>query len=95
MLWLKNIVLQHKLEQEEILSQDYILREKLDFAKKYLDSDLIKVITGARRAGKSIFSFLLLKDKNFAYLNFDDDQFLKIKNYDEIVKAIFWGLFWK
>lgn len=86
---IKNIVLQHKLEQEKILSQDYILREKLDFAKKYLDSDLIKVITGARRAGKSIFSFLLLKDKNFAYLNFDDDQLLKIKNYDEIVKAIF------
>ena len=86
---IRNIVLQHKLEQEKILSHDYILRENLDFAKKYLDSDLIKVITGTRRAGKSIFSFLLLKDKEFAYLNFDDEELLKIKNYDEIVKAIF------
>jgi len=42
---IKNIILQHKLEQEKILSQDYILREKLDFAKKYLDTDLMKVIT--------------------------------------------------
>ena len=75
---IKNIVLQHKLEQEKILSHDYILRENLDFAKKYLDSDLIKVITGTRRAGKSIFSFLLLKDKEFAYLNFDDEELLKI-----------------
>jgi len=27
-----------------------------------------------------------LKDRNFAYLNFDDENLLKVKNYDEIVK---------
>jgi len=44
---------------------------------------------GPRRAGKSVFAFLLLKDKNFAYLNFDDENLLKIENNDEIIKAIF------
>ncbi|MBZ1345221.1 MAG: ATP-binding protein [Candidatus Nealsonbacteria bacterium] len=85
---IKNIILQHKLEQEKFLSKEYITREKLNFAKKFLDKDLIKVITGPRRSGKSVFSILLLKRKEFAYLNFDDENLLKFKNYDEIVKTI-------
>lgn len=86
---IKDIVLQHKLEKERILSKRYIWREKFDWAEKFLESDLIKVITGIRRAGKSVFSFLLLKNKEFAYLNFDDENLLKVKNYDEIIKTIF------
>lgn len=86
---LKDTILQHKLEKEQLLSKEYILREKLGFAKKFLESDLIKVITGPRRAGKSVFAVLLLKNKDFAYLNFDDENLLKIKNYDEILKGIF------
>ena len=86
---IKNILLQHKLEKDKFLSREYILREKLNFAKKSLNADLIKIITGSRRAGKSVFSILLLRNKNFAYLNFDDENLLKIKNYDEILKAIF------
>ncbi len=86
---LKDIVLQHKVEKEKLLSKSYVLREKLDFARKFLDEDLVKVITGPRRAGKSVFSVLLLKDKNFAYLNFGDENLLKVKNYDEIIKAVF------
>lgn len=85
----KNLILQHKEEKEKLLSKFYILREKLEFAKKFLETDLIKVITGPRRAGKSVFSMLLLKDKNFAYLNFDDENLLRIKNTDEMVKGIF------
>jgi len=86
---LKDIVLQHKIEKEKFLSKEYILREKLVFAKKNLETDLMKVITGSRRVGKSVFAMLLLKNRNFAYLNFDDENLLKVKNYDEIVKAIF------
>ena len=86
---IKDIVLQHKIEKENLLSKSYIPREKLHTGKRFLDSDLIKVITGPRRAGKSIFCILLLQDKNFAYLNFDDENLVKISNYDEIVKAVF------
>lgn len=86
---IKNIVYQHKLEKESLVSKKYIFREKLNSVKKFVESDLIKVITGPRRTGKSVAAFLLLKEKNFAYLNFDDENLLKVKNYDEIVKAIF------
>jgi len=86
---IKDIVYQHKLEKENLISKKYIFREKLNFAKKFIDSDLIKIITGPRRAGKSVASFLLLKEKKFAYLNFDDENLLKVENYDEIIKSIF------
>ncbi|MGB9706764.1 MAG: ATP-binding protein [Microgenomates group bacterium] len=89
MAGIKDIILQHKKEKENFLSKDYVLREKLDFAKKFLEADLIKVITGPRRAGKSVFSMLLLKNKDFSYLNFDDESLLKIENSDEIIKGIF------
>jgi predicted AAA+ superfamily ATPase len=85
---IKDIVLQHQLEKERLLSKDYIPREKLDFAKKFLKTELIKVITGPRRSGKSVFSFLLLRNEKFAYIDFDDEKILKIKDYDEILKGI-------
>ena len=86
---IKNIVYQHKLEKENLISKKYVFRENLVFAKKFIDSDLIKIITGPRRAGKSVAAFLLLRDRDFAYLNFDDENLLKVKNYDEIIKAVF------
>ena len=86
---IKNIVYQHKFEKENLINKEYIFREKLNFAKKFIDSDLIKIITGPRRSGKSIAAFLLLKGKKFAYLNFDDENLLKVENYDDIIKALF------
>jgi predicted AAA+ superfamily ATPase len=86
---LKTTIFQHKAEKEKLLSEKYILREKLGCAKKFLETDLIKLITGPR-SGKSVFaiSLLNLEGKDFAYLNFDEESFLKIKNYDEIIKVI-------
>ncbi|HEX8947109.1 MAG TPA: ATP-binding protein [Candidatus Paceibacterota bacterium] len=37
-------------------------------------SDLVKVILGPRRAGKSAFALMLLKGRDFAYFNFDDES---------------------
>lgn len=86
---LKNAVLQQKLEKEKLLAKEYIKRENLDFAAKFLKTDLIKIITGPRRTGKSVFALLLLKNVDFAYINFDDEDFLKVKNNDEILEALF------
>jgi len=78
---LKTVVLQQKEERDMLLNRDYqkriTLKEKADF----LTSGLIKLITGPRRAGKSVFALQMLADTNFAYLNFDDD--LLLKNFDE------------
>jgi len=86
---IKNVIFQHKAEKERLVTGRYIHRENLLKFNKFLTSGLIKVITGIRRSGKSVFSMLLLKREKFAYLNFDDEELLKLKNYDEIVKSIF------
>jgi uncharacterized protein len=53
----------------------------LNDTKQYLQSGLIKLITGPRRVGKSVFALQMLSNQNFAYLNFDDE--LLLKNFDE------------
>ncbi|OGM92720.1 hypothetical protein A2372_00805 [Candidatus Wolfebacteria bacterium RIFOXYB1_FULL_54_12] len=70
---LKDVILKQKLEKERFLALEYIPRTKDDFGKKWLDSNLIKVILGPRRAGKSIFALMLLKGRPFMYFNFDDE----------------------
>ena len=70
---LKNIVLNQKQAKERFSKLRYIERTKDYFGKKWLDSNLIKVVLGPRRAGKSVFSMTLLKDRPFMYFNFDDE----------------------
>lgn len=70
---LKDIVSNQKLQKEQLLTFSYIGRTKEPFARKWLDSNLIKVVLGPRRAGKSVFSLVLLKDRPFMYFNFDDE----------------------
>ena len=58
--------------------------------QKFLDSDLIKIITGPRRTGKSVFAFLLLKSKNFAYLVFSLNRFsFKMKEQIKAPRKIY------
>jgi uncharacterized protein len=80
-LLVKNIIIQQKEERDLLLSLKYINRLKEDAIADYLNTGLIKLITGPRRAGKSVLALQLLKNKKFAYLNFDDD--LLLKNFDE------------
>jgi len=70
---LKTAVLKQKLEKEQLLLLSYVTRTKDHFGKKWLDSKLIKVVLGPRRAGKSVYSLMLLKDRPFMYFNFDDE----------------------
>jgi len=85
---MKEIILSHKLERNELLAGKYVPRENLIQAKKNLQSDLIKVITGPRRAGKSVFAIQMLEGTDFAYLNFDDERLVTVTDYDELLKAI-------
>lgn len=87
---LKSIVLRQKIEKERLLSISYIKRAKTDEVRKWVDSDLIKVVLGPRRAGKSVFSLMLLKNRPFAYFNFDDEGILGqgIFSYDALMKEL-------
>ena len=78
----KSTVLKQKQEKERLLSLPYIERTKEKEAKKWLNSDLIKVVLGPRRAGKSVFSLMLLKDQSFAYFNFDDESLPGEEKFD-------------
>lgn len=85
---MKGIVLGHKAERDEFLSARYIQREGLPNARKSMKNNLIKVIVGPRRAGKSVFAIQMLEGLDFAYLNFDDERLLDISDYDDLLKAI-------
>lgn len=69
-----------------------IIREKyLNEMRPFYDEDLIKVITGIRRCGKSILLLQImkeLKDKteenHIIYINFEDVEFSFIKNYMDL-----------
>jgi predicted AAA+ superfamily ATPase len=78
---IKNAIVQQREERDNLLKQPYLKRIDIALQADYLATGLIKLITGPRRAGKSVLSLQLLKDENFAYLNFDDDKLLK--NFDE------------
>ncbi len=79
---LKATVSKQKQDKERLLSLPYIERTKEKDTRKWLSSDLIKVILGPRRAGKSIFALMLLKDQSFAYFNFDDESLPGEKKID-------------
>jgi predicted AAA+ superfamily ATPase len=85
---MKEIVLSQKVERDELLRGRYVPREGLKKARENLQNNLIKVIIGPRRAGKSVFSIQMLEGLNFAYLNFDDERLTSVSDYDEILKAI-------
>ena len=73
---MKTIVLNQRKERDELLSRPYLTRRSSQDFDTLLNSHLIKLITGPRRVGKSTQALLMLRDKNFAYLNFDSQQLL-------------------
>lgn len=85
---MKDVILRQKIERDELVQKPYVLRELLQNAKKSMKDTLIKVITGPRRAGKSVFAIQLLEGIHFGYLNFDDERLIEVKDYENLIKAI-------
>ena len=82
---IKEILTLQKREIEVKLKEKYINRSQ----DLKLDNDLIKVIIGPRRAGKSFFALHFLnKIGNFGYVNFDEEKLIEVDNYNEIVTAM-------
>ena len=74
---MKTTIFNQRAERDELLSRPYQQRHTKYDADELLQNPLIKLITGPRRVGKSVFALLMLQGKNFAYLNFDDNQLLE------------------
>ncbi len=73
---MKTIILNQRKERDELLSRPYLTRRSKQDTEMLLGSHLIKLITGPRRVGKSTQALLMLRDRNFAYLNFDSQPLL-------------------
>lgn len=83
-----NIILSQKNERDALRGRGYLLRNGLDAARATLEDGLIKVITGPRRAGKSVFALQMLEGREFAYVNFDDERLAGITDFDELLGAL-------
>jgi hypothetical protein len=73
---MKTIILNQRKERDELLSRPYLTRRSNQDTDMLLSSHLIKLITGPRRVGKSTQALLMLRNRNFAYLNFDSQPLL-------------------
>lgn len=85
---MKNIIFNQKAERDELMARPYQQRQTKHDVDELLANPLIKLITGPRRVGKSVFALLMLQGKNFAYLNFDDSQLLDNWNEDLVMAVL-------
>lgn len=85
---MNNIVLKQRAERDDLASRPYYTRKHIQDVAPYLEANVIKLITGPRRAGKSVYALQILSGKNYAYLNFDDAQLLGAFNEDAVMQAL-------
>lgn len=93
---MKTIILNQRKERDELMSRPYLTRKSNQNTDLLLGSHLIKLITGPRRVGKSTQALLMLRDKNFAYLNFDNHQLLEAWDADLVMRCMvnsIWSVF--
>ncbi|MCK5475121.1 MAG: ATP-binding protein [Candidatus Pacebacteria bacterium] len=76
--------------------KQYIKRERyINKIKPFIDKDIIKVIVGQRRVGKSYLLFQIMdvirkkhKSSNIIYINKELNEFDKLKNYQDLLNYI-------
>ena len=74
----------------------YIRKEYVEKLINYMNNDLIKIITGIRRSGKSTLLKIIhqylkninISDLNIIYINFEDINYIHIRNYMDIINYI-------
>lgn len=85
---MKTTIFNQRAERDELMGRSYQQRHTRYDADSLLCNPLIKLITGPRRVGKSVFALLMLQGKNFAYLNFDDSELLEKWNEDLVMATL-------
>lgn len=85
---MKDILFNQRKERDELLGHPYLERHTKYDKEQLLSNPLIKFISGPRRVGKSTYALLLLRGKNFAYLNFDDQLLLSRWDEDLVIRLL-------
>jgi len=87
MKYLRDVVLTQKADLEEQLRRSYVERQMSP--QSSAETDLIRVIIGPRRAGKSTLAVHLLhKLGGGGYANFDDERLADLTDADALLAAI-------
>jgi len=83
---LRDALILQKRELQKRLAERYVPREA---QLRQQDSNLVKVIMGPRRVGKSFFAIHQLSGfKGLGYVNFDDENLAGLADYDELLAAV-------
>ncbi len=83
---LKDRLMVQKREIEARRKEPYIERDQ---TLKGMEKNVINVIMGPRRSGKSTFAIHeLLKKDHFGYVNFDDEELIELEDYDELIEKM-------
>lgn len=85
---MRQTIKRQKQEKEQVTCSDFVRRDVTGKIVTYLQKDIIKVVTGVRRCGKSIFCFMVLMGTKFGYVNFDEKELTGLANYDEILRYV-------
>lgn len=85
---MRTIVNNQRKERDLLLSRPYLPRHTKYDVEELLANRQIKLITGPRRTGKSTEALLMLKNRNFAYLNFDDGKLLNAWDDDLVWESL-------
>ena len=90
---LKRIITDQKEELDEILEREGIIDRHTPNEKLagFMTHPNIVAILGIRRSGKSILSALLLRDRKYGHLNFDDERLagLETKDLNMVLEAFY------
>jgi len=83
---LQDIIAKHREEFHSFRGLTYWPRTQEKLLTDSLDAQLIKVVIGPRRAGKSRLIQHVLQDRSVGYINFEEEQFLDV-SADQILDA--------
>jgi predicted AAA+ superfamily ATPase len=79
---LRQVVLDQREEREILLKRCGVAREGEETLAQGLSDNLIKVITGVRRCGKSVLAHRVLRGSHYGYVNFDDERLFGLSTAD-------------
>ena len=85
---LLNTIQRQLQERERFRAASFILREQSTGAETLLDSPLAKVVMGPRRSGKSVFCHQILRNRDYAYVNLDDENLAGKTDHDALINAV-------
>ncbi|MBA3044560.1 ATP-binding protein [archaeon] len=92
----KHVITSQREEMEELFKREKIIERDIitESLKKYLSHPNILAILGVRRCGKSLFSWILLNNEKYGYINFFDERLTSLKAEElELVLQAFYELY--